>query len=228
MSAEATTAVLHHSNAEGTAKLVMWGIANHHSDAGAWPSIATLAKYAKVSERRVQQILRQLQDMGEILIEDQGGYGQDQYKTNRYHILVQCPATCDGSLNHRPGVKSGASGVKSGVLRGEIQSHSGVKPISPEPKENLIEPLLVPAKGAHRLPKDWKPNEDSLKAMAEHFPWVDLKLETHKFKDHWAAATKAAMKKDWDAAFRNWIRNAAKWSKPTDMPKTKHKFKLED
>ena len=64
--------------------------------------------------------------------------------------------------------------------------------------------------------------------MAEHFPWVDLKLETHKFKDHWAAATKAAMKKDWDAAFRNWIRNAAKWSKPTDMPKTKHKFKLED
>jgi hypothetical protein len=134
MSAEAVTVVLHHSRAEGTAKLVLWGIANHHSDAGAWPSIATLAKYAAVSERRVQQIIRELSQLGEIYIDDQGGLGQGQYKTNRYHILIQCPSDCDGSLNHRTGVKSGA-------VRGEIQSHSGVKPISPElntePNKNL-------------------------------------------------------------------------------------------
>lgn len=125
MSAEAVTVVLHHSNTEGTAKLVLWGIANHHSDAGAWPSISTLAKYAKVSERRVQQIIRELAKDGEIVIQEQGGLGQNQYKTNRYQILIQCPADCDGSLNHRTGVKSGA-------VRGEIQSVSGVKPISPE------------------------------------------------------------------------------------------------
>jgi hypothetical protein len=134
MSAEAVTVVLHHSKAEGTAKLVLWGIANHHSDAGAWPSIATLAKYAAVSERRVQQIIRDLAELGEIAIQEQGGLGQAQYKTNRYHILIQCPADCDGSLNHKTGVKSGA-------VRGEIWSQSGVKPISPElnkePNKNL-------------------------------------------------------------------------------------------
>jgi hypothetical protein len=134
MSAEAVTVVLHHSRAEGTAKLVLWGIANHHSDAGAWPSIATLAKYAAVSERRVQQIIRELAELGEIYIDDQGGLGQGQYKTNRYHILIQCPSDCDGSLNHKTGVKSGA-------FRGEIQSQSGVKPVSPElnkePNKNL-------------------------------------------------------------------------------------------
>lgn len=128
MSAEAVTVVLHHSRSEGTHKLVLWGIANHHSDAGAWPSIATLAKYAKVSERRVQQIIRDLERMEEILIVEQGGYGQNQYKTNRYYIMLQCPEDCDGSLNHRTGVKSGAG-------RGEIQSHSGVKPVSPEPNK---------------------------------------------------------------------------------------------
>ena len=134
MSAEAVTVVLHHSKSEGTVKLVLWGIANHHSDSGAWPSIATLAKYAKVSERRVQQIIRELERMGEIAIEEQGGLGQQQYKTNRYHILIQCPADCDGSLNHKTGVKSGA-------VRGEIQSPPGVKPVSPElnkePNKNI-------------------------------------------------------------------------------------------
>jgi hypothetical protein len=128
MSAEAVTVVLHHSKAEGSAKLVLWGIANHHSDAGAWPSIATLAKYAAVSERRVQQIIRELEALGEIAVEEQGGLGQGQYKTNRFHILISCPADCDGSLNHKTGVKSGA-------VRGEIQSQSGVKPISPEPNK---------------------------------------------------------------------------------------------
>lgn len=136
MSAEAVTVVLHHSRSEGTAKLVLWGIANHHSDAGAWPSIATLAKYAAVSERRVQQIIRELTTLGEIAIEEQGGLGQYQYKTNRYHLLIQCPADCDGSLNHRTGVKSGA-------IRGEIQSPSGVKPASPELKKELNKNLSV-------------------------------------------------------------------------------------
>jgi hypothetical protein len=130
VSAEAVTVVLHHSKTEGTTKLVLWGIANHHSDSGAWPSIATLAKYAQVSERRVQQIIRDLARIGEITIEEQGGLGQHQYKTNRYHILIQCPADCDGSLNHKTGVKSGA-------VRGEIQSPSGVKPVSPEPNKEL-------------------------------------------------------------------------------------------
>lgn len=136
MSAEAVTVVLHHSKAEGTAKLVLWGIANHHSDSGAWPSISTLAKYAAVSERRVQQIVRDLAASGEIAIEEQGGLGQNQYKTNRYFILLQCPEDCDGSLQHKTGVKSGA-------VRGEIQSQSGVKPVSPEPNKELKKNLTV-------------------------------------------------------------------------------------
>lgn len=135
MSAEAVTVVLHHSKAEGTAKLVLWGIANHHSDHGAWPSIATLAKYANVKERRVQQIIRELAAMGEIAIEEQGGLGQHQYKTNRYHILIQCPADCDGSLNHKTGVQSVTS-------RGAIWSPPGVQHTAPELNKELNKNLL--------------------------------------------------------------------------------------
>lgn len=130
MSAEAVTVVLHHSKSEGTAKLVLWGIANHHSDAGAWPSIATLAKYANVKERRVQQIIRELALLGEISIEEQGGLGQRQYKTNRYHILIQCPSDCDGSLQHK-------TGVQAVTDRGAIWGTSGVQPTAPEPNKEL-------------------------------------------------------------------------------------------
>ena len=81
--------------------------------------------------------------------------------------------------------------------------------------------------GATRLSKDWKATKETLDVMAEHFPWVDLKLETHKFVDYWQAATKNAMKKDWEAAFRNWVRRAAEWQKP-EPSRTRNKIKAED
>tara|TARA_R110000822_G_scaffold14484_5_gene50916 strand:+ start:646 stop:1335 length:690 start_codon:yes stop_codon:yes gene_type:complete len=229
MSAEATTAVLHHSKSEGSSKLVMWGIANHHSDSGAWPAIATLAKYASVSERRVQQIIRGLATMGEIRIDEQGGFGA-HYKTNRYWILIQCPKDCDGSLQHRTGVKSGDSGVKSGDMRGEAQGHSGVKPVSPEPNKNLIEPIKRnPTQKAHRLPEDFKPSDKNWSEMAEHFDWVDLKKETHHFIDYWLSVPPGkATKIDWQRTWKNWIRTASNHGKPVGSPKKRNKIRAED
>jgi hypothetical protein len=214
MSAEAVTVVLHHSQSEGTAKLVLWGIANHHSDQGAWPSIATLAKYANIKERRVQQIIRELASSGEIAIEEQGGFGQQQYKTNRYLILLTCPADCDGTLQHR-------TGVQSVTVRGAISDHqgcnlesSGVQPTAPEPNKNLKKNLMLTS---YRLPDDWQPKENDILLMREHFPSIDLKLETHAFRDYWRSVAGARGKKaDWDATWRNWIRNSYKRNKPNN------------
>lgn len=214
MSAEAVTVVLHHSQSEGTAKLVLWGIANHHSDQGAWPSIATLAKYANIKERRVQQIIRELAASGEIAIEEQGGYGQHQYKTNRYLILLTCPNDCDGTLQHRTGVQSvTVRGAISDIQGCNLES-SGVQPTAPEPNKNLKKNLMLTS---YRLPEDWQPKETDLLLMKEHFPLTDLKLETYAFKDYWKALPGAKGKKaDWDATWRNWIRNSHKRSKPKD------------
>jgi hypothetical protein len=214
MSAEAVTVVLHHSQSEGTAKLVLWGIANHHSDQGAWPSIATLAKYANIKERRVQQIIRELAASGEIAIEEQGGYGLHQYKTNRYLILLTCPGDCDGTLQHRTGVQSVT--VRGAISDGQgcnLES-SGVQPTAPEPNKNLKKNLMLTS---YRLPEEWQPKENDIRIMKEHFPSIDLKLETHAFRDYWASVAGARGKKaDWDATWRNWIRNSYKRHKPTN------------
>jgi DNA-binding MarR family transcriptional regulator len=109
------------------------------------------------------------------------------------------------------------------------------KPLTdkPHPKNTITKKTITkntrenPPKGPTRIPEDFNPQPESVKAMVEHFPWVDVKLETHKFKDYWHAATKNAQKRDWDAAWRNWIRKAAEWKKP-EQPKAKRIFGIED
>jgi hypothetical protein len=198
MSAEAVTVVLHHSHSEGTAKLVLWGIANHHSDSGAWPSIATLAKYAAVSERRVQQIIRELVDLGEIYVEEQGGLGQGQYKTNRYHILISCPVDCDGSLNHKTGVKSGA-------VRGEIWSQSGVKPTSPEPNKEPNEELESVKQVFEEFWKEY-PKKTDKRAAIKAFKSA---LAREKFEDILAGTIRYA--NDPNLPEQRYIKNPATW-----------------
>lgn len=104
MSVEALAVVLHHSKAKGTAKLVLLGIANHQGDGGAWPSRATLAKYANVSESQVKRALQTLRGMGELVVHvQQGGLpGDEDYtRPNRYDVQVSCPPWCDRTTNHR-------------------------------------------------------------------------------------------------------------------------------
>jgi len=63
MSLEAMSAVLHHSKAAGTTKLVLMGIAWHLGDDpedGAWPSQETLARYSNTSTRQVRRPLADL------------------------------------------------------------------------------------------------------------------------------------------------------------------------
>lgn len=64
-------------------------------------------------------------------------------------------------------------------------------------------------KNSVTFPDDFKAKEDHEK-LARSLS-VNLSLEFHQFKDyHLAKGSKFA---DWDAALRNWIRNAAKYSK---------------
>jgi hypothetical protein len=149
MSIEAMSLVLHHSKALGAAKLVLLGIANHQGDAGAFPAVSTLARYAGVSERRVQQILSELEQSGELVRHIQSG-SSGQYKTNLYWVKVSCPEYCDGTSNHRAGVKP-VSG------RGETHFTLGVKPTSPEPLDKPSEePNLAQAELERAFDEFWQ------------------------------------------------------------------------
>lgn len=66
-----------------------------------------------------------------------------------------------------------------------------------------------PRKRGSRLPDDWIPSKATRDQMAAENPHVDQRAEHAKFCDYWhAKAGKDAVKVDWDATWRNWIRRA--------------------
>ena len=71
-------------------------------------------------------------------------------------------------------------------------------------------------KRASRLPESWQPNEGHVGYADAN--GIDLDLEADKFRDHAEATDRKLV--SWDAAFRNWLRNAKGWSKPSTKPAT--------
>ena len=63
-------------------------------------------------------------------------------------------------------------------------------------------------KPATRIPEDFTANPHLQSWAAEKTPLVDWPAETGNFIDYWTAATKNDAKRDWDAAWRTWMRTA--------------------
>lgn len=107
MSIESVAIALHHSQASGTAKLVLIGIANHDGDAGSFPKTATLARYANVHPRRIPEAVAKLVELGEVkvYIKDGGTTRgpravRAEVAPNLYEITLACPPNCDGTSRH--------------------------------------------------------------------------------------------------------------------------------
>ncbi|MET7752598.1 hypothetical protein [Micromonospora sp. NPDC005367] len=62
------------------------------------------------------------------------------------------------------------------------------------------------------MPEDFAVTAAMRQWHREHAPTVDIAIETANFVDHWRAASGTkAIKADWTAAWRTWMRNAQKW-----------------
>lgn len=83
----------------------------------------------------------------------------------------------------------------------------------PEPEPDITEETNVSSptqKRGRRLPDDWHlPRDWGEWALSEGWPESVVRQEADKFKDHWIASTgRNASKRDWKAAWRNWMRNS--------------------
>lgn len=96
---------MHHSRAPKSSTIaVLLGIANHDGDGGAWPTVATLAHYARITPRSVQRELESLIRLGEIDRDIQGGGTVEiaHYdRPNLYHFVLTCPPHCDRTRAHK-------------------------------------------------------------------------------------------------------------------------------
>ena len=100
--------------------LVLLAIADFADDDGrAWPSVCTLAKKARLSERETQYVLRQLEEMGELrVLHNEGPKGCNLYQIQEGVQLLQGCNPCTGAISNRGGA---------------ISRIKGVQPTAPEP-----------------------------------------------------------------------------------------------
>jgi helix-turn-helix protein len=118
MSVQAISWVIEKSQHSLGSLLVLFMIANHaKSDGtGAWPSVSTLAKEARLSERQVRYCLRKLERSGELQTQIKAG----PYGTNTYSL------PCMVGANIAP------PGAVSDMRRGNLRQQEG-QSSAPEP-----------------------------------------------------------------------------------------------
>jgi uncharacterized protein YdaU (DUF1376 family) len=82
-----------------------------------------------------------------------------------------------------------------------------------EPEPDITEEANASSptqKRGQRLPDEWRlPREWGEWALSEGWPESVVRAEAEKFKDHWISSSgRNATKRDWKAAWRNWMRNS--------------------
>lgn len=142
--------------------------------------------------------------------------GKEAQEPAKYPVpIAYLPSASQGSIREAA-VKH--SGLQEGKGREEEGNEEGkgegatASPSLPAPN----------AKGT-RLPDDWEPSPILLAWAESVFPGFDTTGETEKFRD-WArsAPGQKGVKRDWDAAWRNWMRRSYdEWAMrlPNQTPK---------
>lgn len=121
MSVQALAAVLNHSKARLSARLVLIAIANHADEMGrnSYPNLETLAHEAGVSIRQVQRCVEQLVHTGELV-------AKTRFKTsNLYQIML--PTLVDNQLRQIVSPDKSAQDVTTTVLNKDLFKGSNDK-----------------------------------------------------------------------------------------------------
>lgn len=101
MSIKVMSEVWEHSKATSGALLVLLAIADNANEQGiAWPSLMTLARKSRLSERQVRRQLRQLEESGELETHVGGG---DHFSTSTYRVTICPPSDPTGDTGVPPG-----------------------------------------------------------------------------------------------------------------------------
>ena len=221
MSIKVMTAVFDRYPNGGGEMLLALALADHASDDGSrvFPGVAALSEKTRQSERTVQYQLRRMEEMGWLIVVGAGNGGRSMHREYRISLDwikgAEIAPIQKGATDDTKGATTGIKGCNPQQKR--------VQPVAPANNRHrtIIESSVnhhddaadaTPQKIAVRssvLPDNFEPNETG-KALALELG-VNVANELAGFADHHMA--NGSTFKDWQAAFRTWTRNAAKFAK---------------
>jgi hypothetical protein len=219
------------ANAFGT----LMGLANHadHQGRGVFIAQATLSRYARKTDRQVRRDLAELEKLNLIRRGDQRlvAHLPPMKRPIVWDLALELRETVDSDRTPTTGHGSPAGHARPVTdVRPDIydRSYTAARPDA-HVLQTVIEPTTPtaevrrgeggtaprkratpPARGT-RIPDDFRLTREMVAWGEENFPNVNGEKETAKFIDHFRAATGTnAVKRDWPATWRNWIRRAEK------------------
>lgn len=192
-------------------KLVLVALADFaHPDTNiCWPGQNSIAKMTGQGKRSVVRCMRALEDKGFISRERR--HRDDGSRSSDVYTLIIQGATVAHSA--KPKCQNDRAKVPNTTnLGARVAPHEPLEEPKEEPLDSArAETQPLPSKktkNGTRLSEDWTLPFEWREWAALERPDVDVDLEGEKFRDYWIAkAGKAAVKRDWFATWRNWIRN---------------------
>lgn len=204
----------------GSEMLCVLALSDWCNDEGGslYPSINTLARKMRVSDRQAQRILHGLIDQGFVSVIG-NKHGGAPGSTRQYHLNVPKIAQLP---DYGSKEVTGDAGVTPDIETGDTSDvdgcHGRRETGDTDVTQDVIEPLEDPLvnqgelkekrqKRKTSLPEGFKPNE-TCRSKAIQLA-INMELELEKFQDfHQAKGNKYV---DWQAAFRNWLTKAAEF-----------------
>lgn len=164
---------------------------------------AALARKARVSRSTVIRMVAKLREQG--LVEHVPGV---KGRPNEFRVVVPW-AQSSGSNLEPNGLSGGSDSVSTATDSVSTESGFGVNPDSRTSLRRIdVNTRGGSARGA-RIPEPFIVTKAMRDWAAREVPTVDVDSSTRVFVDYWRAATRNAMKRDWVAAWRNWLRKDA-------------------
>jgi hypothetical protein len=136
-------------------------------------------------------------------------------RSNRYRIVVHLPDEKEGGdlPPHGTDARGGVAQTPGG----------GVAQTPPEPSLLTVnEPSLVPASPKsrnHRIPDDFAVTHEMRQWCTSQNIRSDPMTQTERFVDHYKST--GVTKANWNACWRNWMRKADEWAKPSADKRSK-------
>jgi len=201
------------SQLPSTTRHVALTLSLHMAEKGdsCYPGTALLADETGLSELTVRNHLQILADRGWLTIKRPPHQGRGQYT----QYIVTTPKRGQEvtplepekrGYEVTPSEKKGLPDEGKGVT--SPRSADPLPIFTEEIKQESSAARARPRRTTTGIPPDWTPSPALLSWAAKETPTVNPLDEVAQFRDHHLATANAGGIRDWDAAFRKWMRNA--------------------
>lgn len=190
-----------------TPKAVLMSLADNANDAGdCWPSLAKVCERTCFGKTAVIKAIAWLEEHGALEADRTNGR-HSRYTVTPEKYVKEPVRETDRCASH-----TGAGDEPEPVRLADNRCASHTGPVR-QADTNHQEPsfkatIREPSARGTRLPADWRPSDDLQAWTSRERPDLDPRRVLEQFRDYWRAVAGAkALKTDWDATWRNWVRN---------------------